>query len=46
MCDEILVIDDGKIVESGTHKNLLLKNGVYKSLYEAQVNLYGGEQNE
>ena len=28
--DQIIVLDDGKIVESGTHEELLSKNGVYK----------------
>ncbi len=34
--DTILVMDAGKIVESGTHKELLKKGGYYRSLYEAQ----------
>lgn len=34
--DRILVMDAGKIVESGTHKELLKKSGFYKNLYEAQ----------
>lgn len=31
--DRILVIDDGKIVEQGTHQSLLEKRGVYFELY-------------
>ncbi len=34
--DKILVMDAGKIVETGTHKELLKKSGFYKKLYEAQ----------
>ncbi len=34
--DKILVMDAGKIVESGTHKQLLEQNGFYRDLYEAQ----------
>lgn len=34
--DKILVMDAGKIVESGTHKQLLKKGGYYNNLYEAQ----------
>ena len=34
--DKILVMDAGRIVESGTHKELLKKGGYYRDLYEAQ----------
>jgi ABC-type multidrug transport system fused ATPase/permease subunit len=34
--DKIIVMDAGKIVESGTHKQLLKKGGYYSNLYEAQ----------
>lgn len=34
--DMILVMDNGKIIERGTHKELLDKNGAYASLYRAQ----------
>lgn len=34
--DQILVMDDGKIVERGTHQELLQKEGYYHNLYEVQ----------
>ena len=34
--DEIIVLQDGKIVERGTHVNLLEDNKVYKKLYDLQ----------
>ena len=34
--DQILVLSQGKIAESGTHEELLLKNGKYKKMYEAE----------
>lgn len=34
--DRIFVIDDGKILEEGSHKELLDKNGLYYNLYMAQ----------
>lgn len=33
-CDNILVFDKGKIVEQGTHEELLKQNGHYKKLYD------------
>jgi ATP-binding cassette subfamily B protein len=35
--DRILVFEQGKIVEDGSHTQLLTKNGMYKTLWEAQV---------
>jgi ATP-binding cassette subfamily B protein len=34
--DQILVMDRGKIVESGTHQQLLAQEGLYAHLYETQ----------
>lgn len=35
--DRILVFDKGKIVEDGTHAELLTRHGLYKTLWDAQV---------
>ena len=35
-CDKIMVIDDGRIVEAGTHDELLKLKGYYYNLYMAQ----------
>lgn len=35
--DLILVFDKGKIVEDGTHSELLAKAALYKHLWDAQV---------
>ena len=35
--DRILVFDQGKIVEDGTHSELLALGGLYKTLWDAQV---------
>jgi ATP-binding cassette subfamily C protein len=34
--DQILVIDDGEIVERGSHASLVEDNGLYASLYHTQ----------
>lgn len=34
--DQVLVIDEGDIVESGTHETLLKRNGLYADLYRRQ----------
>lgn len=35
--DRILVLDKGELVESGTHEELLLNHGLYRSLWEKQL---------
>jgi ATP-binding cassette subfamily B multidrug efflux pump len=39
--NRIIVMDHGEIVESGTHQELLRKNGLYKNLYDLQFNSAG-----
>jgi ATP-binding cassette subfamily B protein len=35
--DKIIVLDEGKIIQSGTHESLLNVNGYYKELYNNQL---------
>ena len=34
-CDEIIVLDNGKIVQRGTHQALMARNGLYRRLVES-----------
>ncbi len=35
-CDEIIVMDRGKVVELGTHDQLMAKDGLYKTLVTSE----------
>ncbi|MCS6832461.1 MAG: ATP-binding cassette domain-containing protein, partial [Flammeovirgaceae bacterium] len=37
LADKIIVLEEGKILESGSHEELLQKNSFYKELYEKQL---------
>ena len=38
--DRIIMIENGEILEMGTHKELMEKNGAYARMYEVQSNYY------
>lgn len=37
LADRIIVLDDGDIVEQGTHEELMAHNGTYRELYDKQL---------
>lgn len=39
-CDEIIVLDQGEIVEKGTHQQLLKHQGLYAKMWNAQAKYY------
>lgn len=43
--DKIIILDDGKISDIGTHDELLLKSEIYKDIYESQNNKKGEDDN-
>lgn len=47
-CDRILFVQDGKIIEEGTHQQLLDANGEYAKLFHVQARYYqeGSDINE
>ena len=40
LCDRILVLDEGELVENGTHAALLDKNGLYAQMWNTQAAWY------
>lgn len=38
--DTIIVLDDGKIVDSGTHEDLMQRGGLYKEMFDIQAEGY------
>ena len=40
LVDRILVFDDGRIVEDGSHEELLKKDGLYARMFQAQAQWY------
>ena len=43
LADEILVIENGSIIERGAHDDLMLKNGQYAQMFEVQRKWYENE---
>ncbi len=39
LANKIIVLDDGVVVEQGTHESLLAQEGVYKELFEKQMQM-------
>jgi len=39
MVDEVLVLEDGRLVESGKHDNLINNNKLYSKLYNMQISM-------
>jgi len=44
MVDRILVLEDGRIIEEGSHNQLLEQNGKYAAMYKTQAAMYWPQQ--
>lgn len=44
LVDRILVFDNGRILEEGSHAELMEKQGLYAKMYQEQRNLYKGQE--
>lgn len=42
--DQLLVVDDGRIVQQGTHSQLIKQDGVYAKLFESQLISIAGQE--
>lgn len=43
-CDEIIVMEQGEIIEKGSHEELLVKKGQYYRLWEMQQGNFESEE--
>jgi ATP-binding cassette subfamily B protein len=46
MADKIIMMDDGRIAETGTHDELMALNGLYAHFFNEQAQWYDTEKNE
>jgi len=46
LADLILVFDEGRIVQQGTHEQLLAQDGIYRQVYEIQTRIEEEVQRE
>jgi hypothetical protein len=44
--DHIIVLDNGALVEQGTHDDLLVQNGMYARLFRMQAAGYGNDADD
>lgn len=45
-CDSILMLDNGRIAETGTHEELMEKDGIYAQLFRVQSKYYKEESKD
>ena len=45
-CDKIVMFEDGKIIEEGTHEQLINANGKYSNMFQVQAQYYKDKEGE
>ena len=45
-CDRILMLEGGRIIEQGSHEELMEKKGVYYQLFQVQSHYYQNDRTE
>ena len=45
-CDKVFILEQGRLIEEGTHKELMEKNGSYAAMYKKQAMNYLAIENE
>ena len=45
-CDRIILIENGKIIEEGSHSDLIKQNGEYKKIFDIQSSYYQDNKNK
>lgn len=45
-CDRIIFLENGRITEMGTHKELMKKNGTYADMFRVQSKYYAKEMGD
>lgn len=45
-CDKIVMFEDGRIIEEGTHEQLIKANGKYRNMFQIQAQYYKDKEGE
>ena len=45
-CDKIVMFEDGRIIEEGTHEQLIKTNGKYRNMFQVQAQYYKDKEGE
>lgn len=43
-CDRVLYLDNGRIIQDGTHNDLMLQEGAYRTMFQTQARYYQEEE--